>query len=197
MTTGIEHWLEFYRHLFGYPLKRMSDNDLETDLNYVAREIVEARLQKEKDRKVQLTAWFKVLSDEKERRVILAKHGAPRYKGRDQVENVGQAVAYLKQYYTGATFEGLFQEITGFDIVPSSNTSRLRYRCTIHGSDTDPSGILYVDEGRYHCFGCGVGGDIFKLLMVWRQMSFLDAVRWLSARVPQYTKTEEGTWKRV
>jgi len=36
-----QHWHEFYKELFKFPLKHMSDNDLETDLNYVAREIVE------------------------------------------------------------------------------------------------------------------------------------------------------------
>jgi len=198
MTTGTEHWLEFYNDLLKFPLKRMTDNDLETDLNYVARESVEARLQKDKDRKVQLAAWYKVLSTEKERRVMLARHGAPKYKGKDQVENVGRAVEQLKQYYTGDTFVGLFQEITSFEVwgyYGSSN--KLKYRCTMHGDDKNPSGVLYVDEGRYHCFACGMGGDILKLMMVFRQMPFLEAVKWLSNRIPQYVKTEEGTWTRV
>ena len=198
MITETEHWLEFYRDLLEFPLKRMSDNDLETDLNYVAREIVEARLQKEKDRKVQLTAWFKVLSDEKERRVMLARHGAPKYRGKDGVENVGQTVAYLKQYYTGETFVGLFREVTGFEVfVYCGLSNRLKYRCTIHGEDKNPSGVLYVDEGRYHCFACGVGGDILKLMMVFRRLPFLEAAKWLANRIPQYVKTEEGAWTRV
>lgn len=32
--------------------------------------------------------------------------------------------------------------------------------CPVHGEDT-PSMILHEDTGKFHCFGCGIGGDVF------------------------------------
>jgi hypothetical protein len=196
--TG-EEWLEFYRYLFEFVLKHMADDELETDLNYVAREIVEARLQKkDKEIKGSLAAWYKVLCEEKERRVQLAKQRAPRYKGEDRIEDLGHVIAYLKQYYTGDLFLRLFEEVTGFQTLPIGNYHRMKYRCTLHGDDKNPSGMLYLDEGRYHCFACNIGGDIFKLLLVFPpQRSFIEAVKWLAGRTPEYVQIKEGKWKRV
>jgi len=196
----MEEPLEFYRHLFGFILKRMPDDDLETDLNYVAREIVEAKLErKDKSTRADLQAWYRVLCEEKERRIMLAKHGAPKYRGEDRIENIGQVIAQLKQYYTGDTFVNLFQEVTGFEVFSyGGNISRMKYRCTLHGEDRNPSGVLYLNEGRYRCYGCNAGGDIFQLLLVFPpHRTFIEAVKWLSDRIPQYVKTQEGTWKRV
>ncbi len=39
---------------------------------------------------------------------------------------------------------------------------RLMFLCPIHG-DTDPSGCVWVDEGRYFCFGCEEQGDLIDL----------------------------------
>jgi len=192
-------WGEFYRDLFLFTFKRMSDADLETDLNYVAREVIEARLQKkDKETRVSLAAWYQVLCEEKERRLMLVKHGAPKYKEEDRIEDLGHLIAYLKQFYTGELFLRLFEEVTGFETVSYGNRDRVKYRCTLHGDDKNPSGVLYLNEGRYHCFGCGVGGDIFKLLLVFPpQRTFIEAVKWLSARTPQYVQVQEGKWKRV
>lgn len=191
--------MEFYRSLFEFSLRHMSDDDLETDLNYVAREIVEAKLlKKDKDTRDDFNAWYKVLLEEKERRIMLAKHGAPKYRGEDRIENIGQVIAQLKQYYTGGTFADLFQEVTGFEVFSyGGNIYRMKYRCTLHGDDRTPSGVLYLDEGRYHCFGCNTGGDIFQLLLVFPpHRTFIEAVEWLSGRIPEYVKTQEGAWKR-
>ena len=41
--------------------------------------------------------------------------------------------------------------------------SRLKGLCPIHDERT-PSFVVYVDEGRWHCYGaCGVGGDVIDL----------------------------------
>ena len=196
-----EERLEFYRTLFNsapfFALRHMSDDDLETDLNYVVREIVEVKLKKDKDARADFNAWYKVLLEEKERRITLAKQGAPKYKGEDRVENIGQVVARLKQYYTGDTFANLFQEVTGFQVFPGGSLNRMKYRCTMHGEDKTPSGMLYLGEGRYHCFGCNAGGDIFQMLLIFPpHRTFIEAVKWLSGGIPEYVK--EGTkWRKV
>lgn len=39
-----------------------------------------------------------------------------------------------------------------------------RAQCPIPGhDDRSPSFVIYPDEGRFHCFGCGAHGDIYDL----------------------------------
>lgn len=54
-------------------------------------------------------------------------------------------------------------------------------RCPIHQERT---ASFHVDreQGVWHCFGCGVGGDIFTWLERAHSMQFQDAVRWLAQR---------------
>jgi DNA primase len=53
--------------------------------------------------------------------------------------------------------------------------------CPFHGEKT-PSFNVHGDKGFFHCFGCGVGGDVFKFLELHDKVSFPDAVRQLAAR---------------
>src|SRR6056297_3899321 len=54
--------------------------------------------------------------------------------------------------------------------------------CPFHQEKT-PS--FNVNEPRqiFHCFGCGVGGDVFSFLMRMEGLSFPEAVRRLGERV--------------
>ena len=55
--------------------------------------------------------------------------------------------------------------------------------CPFHGEKT-PS--FFVSEKRYHCFGCGVSGDLFDYVMERRGFSFKDALEELAsyAQIP-------------
>ncbi len=61
---------------------------------------------------------------------------------------------------TGATYKGL---------------------CPFHGEKT-PSFHVNRDKGFFHCFGCGVGGDVFKFLELHEKIGFDDAVKLLAQR---------------
>ena len=54
--------------------------------------------------------------------------------------------------------------------------------CPFHGEKT-PSFQVNGDKGFFHCFGCGVGGDVIKFVELFDKVSFPDAVRQLAARV--------------
>jgi DNA primase len=51
--------------------------------------------------------------------------------------------------------------------------------CPFHGEKT-PSFMVNPKKGIFHCFGCGVGGDIFGFLMRQDRLSFPEAVRALA-----------------
>lgn len=54
--------------------------------------------------------------------------------------------------------------------------------CPFHGEKT-PSFNVNPSRGIFHCFGCGVGGDVFKFIELYEKVSFPEAVRLLAARV--------------
>ncbi len=53
--------------------------------------------------------------------------------------------------------------------------------CPFHAEKT-PSFTVDVDKQLYHCFGCGVGGDVFSLVMEKENLSFPEALRFLAER---------------
>jgi DNA primase len=74
---------------------------------------------------------------------------------------------------TGATYKGL---------------------CPFHGEKT-PSFHVNRDKGFFHCFGCGVGGDVFKFLELHEKIGFADAVKQLAQRfgvsLPELEENDE------
>ncbi len=53
--------------------------------------------------------------------------------------------------------------------------------CPFHSEKT-PSFIVHREKGFFHCFGCGVGGNVFKFLELHEKIGFQDAVRQLAQR---------------
>ncbi len=67
--------------------------------------------------------------------------------------------------------------------------------CPFHGEKT-PSFTVNRDRGFFHCFGCGVGGDVFKFVELQEKVGFTDAVRHLAQRfgisIPELEASEQG-----
>lgn len=67
--------------------------------------------------------------------------------------------------------------------------------CPFHNEKT-PSFNVHRDRGFFHCFGCGVGGDVFKFMELQEKVGFTDAVRQLAQRfsipIPELEQSEEG-----
>jgi DNA primase len=82
----------------------------------------------------------------------------------DDLKNQADIVVVIQDYVslkkTGATYKGL---------------------CPFHGEKT-PSFHVNRDKGFFHCFGCGVGGDVFKFLELHEKIGFADAVKQLAQR---------------
>ena len=80
---------------------------------------------------------------------------------------------YVSLKKTGATYKGL---------------------CPFHGEKT-PSFHVNRDKGFFHCFGCGVGGDVFKFLELHEKVGFQDAVKQLAQRfgmtLPELEQTDD------
>jgi DNA primase len=68
--------------------------------------------------------------------------------------------------------------------------------CPFHNEKT-PSFTVSEARGRYHCFGCGAGGDVFRFVMDWEKVDFPNAIHLLAAKcgviIPEktYSSPEE------
>jgi DNA primase len=68
------------------------------------------------------------------------------------------------------------------DVVPLRRVgASYKGLCPFHGEKT-PSFQVVRERGFFYCFGCGVGGDVFKFVELNDKVGFLDAVRSLAKR---------------
>jgi len=92
------------------------------------------------------------------------------------VDVVGETVSLKK---AGTTYKGL---------------------CPFHGEKT-PSFVVTPARESWHCFGCGLGGDIFSFVMQRDSATFPEALRTLAARagveIDERTKREDARRARL
>ncbi|MDD8031261.1 MAG: DNA primase, partial [Acidobacteriota bacterium] len=53
--------------------------------------------------------------------------------------------------------------------------------CPFH-SEKDPSFTVDEEKQLFHCFGCGIGGDLFSLVMEKENLTFPEAVKFLAGK---------------
>jgi DNA primase len=74
--------------------------------------------------------------------------------------------------------------------------------CPFHGEKT-PSFSVHVTRQFYHCFGCGVSGDVFKFVQEIEKVSFPEAIRIVAQKcgivLPkrEFNSTEEAAESRL
>ena len=66
--------------------------------------------------------------------------------------------------------------------------------CPFH-NEKSPSFSVSQSKQMYHCFGCGVGGNIFTFIMEYENYSFTEALKYLAERarvtLPEAEYSEE------
>lgn len=82
--------------------------------------------------------------------------------------------------------DNLKQSINIIDIISEyidlkASGKNFKGLCPFHQEKT-PSFTVSEENQRYKCFGCGEGGDIFSFLMKKENMSYIEAVRFLSEK---------------
>lgn len=82
----------------------------------------------------------------------------------DQVQSANDIVEIISQYLT-----------------LKRSGRNLKACCPFHGEKT-PSFMVQPEKQTFHCFGCGVGGDVFSFVMRHENMSFPEALRMLAEK---------------
>ena len=68
------------------------------------------------------------------------------------------------------------------DVVPLKKAGATwKGLCPFHTEKT-PSFTVNRDKGVFHCFGCGVGGDVVSFVEQHQKIAFPEAVRYLAQR---------------
>jgi len=73
------------------------------------------------------------------------------------------------------------EEVVGQYVKLTQKGRNLLGLCPFH-SETKPSFTVAPEKGIFHCFGCGVGGNVFSFLMHYHRLSFPEAVQELARR---------------
>jgi DNA primase len=73
------------------------------------------------------------------------------------------------------------ETLVGEHVVLKRAGQVLKGLCPFHKEKT-PSFVVYPQDGRCHCFGCGSGGDVFRFYMLINKVEFPEALRALAAR---------------
>jgi len=73
--------------------------------------------------------------------------------------------------------------------------SRYYGLCPFH-DETDGSFIVYADKQHFHCFGCGVDGDVLDFLQKYHDISLFDACKLINPDFKKITRSKRPTAAR-
>lgn len=74
----------------------------------------------------------------------------------------------------------------------SAGVGSLKGLCPFH-DEKSPSFNVRGDQGFYHCFGCGEGGDVYKFLQKVENITFYEAVEKCAAKISYQIQYESGS----
>lgn len=86
-------------------------------------------------------------------------------------------------------------DVIGFYVKLKKTGNNYMGLCPFH-NEKSPSFSVSGTKQMYHCFGCGVGGNVFTFLMEYENYSFTEALKSLAERagvkLPEIEQSEEG-----
>ena len=67
--------------------------------------------------------------------------------------------------------------------------------CSFH-DDKTPSLSVNINEQYFYCFGCGLGGDVFKFVEKYKNITFTESMKYLADRAGISFKLNEHDLKK-
>jgi DNA primase len=105
----------------------------------------------------------------------------------------------MSPYYTEESIKTVIESNDIVDVISEYVTlqrkgSTIKACCPFHQEKT-PSFVISPEKQLYHCFGCGVGGNVVTFLMEIDNMSFIDAIEYLAQRANVSLITDSNSIK--
>lgn len=94
----------------------------------------------------------------------------------------------IKQRVNIADIVGEYVQLKG------ASVGSLKGLCPFH-DEKSPSFNVRPDQGFYHCFGCGEGGDVYKFLQKVDNITFYEAVEKCASKISYQITYEAGSGK--
>jgi DNA primase len=90
-------------------------------------------------------------------------------------------LAYPQHFIDDLKLRANIQQVVQEYVPLTRSGTAYKGLCPFHAEKT-PSFHVHPDKGFFHCFGCGVGGDVFKFLELHEKLGFPEAVRMLAQK---------------
>ncbi len=84
---------------------------------------------------------------------------------------------FLQELYARNRIEDIVSEYVNLKRMGSKQFGL----CPFHGEKT-PSFNVVPEDGYFHCFGCGVGGDVVTFIMKIENLDYIEAVKYLAQK---------------
>lgn len=88
------------------------------------------------------------------------------------------------------------EQLVGQYVDLKRSGASLKGLCPFHQEKT-PSFHVFPARGSFHCFGCGVGGDVFTFLQNYEKLDFREALRRLASRAGVELPEEQERRRQV
>ena len=112
--------------------------------------------------------------------------------GRGLVSRAARPVAQIPKESVEKVLEATdIVDLIGSYIQVKKAGSSFRANCPFHHEKT-PSFYITPSTQRFHCFGCGAGGDAIAFVRDHENLPFVDAIRKLASRAGIHIVEEEG-----
>ena len=174
---------EYYQQL----LKNMSDEELATWIVNATNEIKTLSLPPDQQ-------WFLTLNRQD---IELAEAEIKRRKTKHFFQSYPSITKEVIADIKAKT--DILDILDSYNIEVTSSGSSYKVTCPFH-QDSTPSLTIWLNPGRYRCFGCGAHGDVYTFLQEYRKMTFIEAVDFLAVRLGitiEIKKPEQKEEKRL
>ena len=154
--------LETLKFLAQSNMRGVTSSDIVCEIQYIREQLED---EKEPQHHFYLLCRFNHLLNELERRTRLNDNGI-KTTNKEIIQTIKDKIDIdtVLSWYTDVFY----------------HQNKWTYRCTLHGKDKHPSGVIYKDEGRFHCFVCQAHGDIFDAVQLFERMELIDAIKKLA-----------------
>ena len=162
--TDVSEAKIFDRYVDTYNLRGFTTTEIVADIQRRADEMA---IEEDFNTRYDHERWIRKLSTELERREKLPYDGT-RYCNKSIIQAIKEKIR--------------IEDVINWYAPVDTYKKQWWFCCPVHG-DKHPSAKIYQGQGKWYCFGCNKGGDIFDAVMFFERVDMPTALRKLAKHV--------------